>query len=159
MQLPPAKNIKDLLEGMLGREVTLEPARRQLDSSDTVGSLITTYRDDDYQLRAILGWSLSAGAQVGASIGLIPAPLAAEMIEESALRLDIVDNLGEVSNVMAALFDLPTNPHVRMVDRYHPAATAPPELSAFLYQHADRLDLDVTVKGYGSGTLALVSCG
>jgi len=159
MQLPPTKNLKDLLEGMLGRDVDLDPSAKPLDSIDTVGSLIATYRDDDFGLRALLGWSLPAGAHVGTSIGLLPAPLAKDMVADRALRADVVDNLAEVSNVMAALFDLPGNPHVRMVERFHPAATAPAELAAVLYRHADRIDLDVSVKGYGAGKLALVSCG
>jgi len=157
MQLPPNKDIRDLLEGMLGRDVALEPSATTLSSSDTVGSLVATYCDDDGRTRAVLGWSVEAGAQVGAAIGLIPAPLAKEMAAEQFLRLDIADNLAEVSNVMAALFDLPGNPHVRMKDRYCPAASAPPELTSFLYSNPDRVDLDITVKGYGSGKFALVT--
>lgn len=157
MRLPPNKDIKDLLESMLGRDVSLEPSKTTLSSSDTVGSLIATYCDDDSKNRAVLGWSIEAGAHVGASIGLIPAPLAKEMAAENFLRLDIADNLAEVSNVMAALFDLPGNPHVRMKDRYCPAATAPPELSSFLYSNPDRVDFDITIKGYGSGKFALVT--
>jgi len=159
MQLPPTKNLKDLLEGMLGREVDLDPAAEPLTALDTVGSLIATYRDDDNGVRALLGWSLAAGAHVGASIGLLPVPLATEMVADQSLRADVVDNLAEVSNVMAALFDLPGNPHVRMVDRFQPAARAPSHLTAVLYHHLDRIDLDVSVKGYGAGKLALVSCG
>ncbi|HEX2902117.1 MAG TPA: hypothetical protein VHO01_01560 [Jatrophihabitans sp.] len=157
MRLPSNKDIKDLLEGMLGRDVSLEPAATTLSSTDTIGSLIATYCDDDSRTRAVLGWSIDAGAHVGAAIGLVPAPLAKEMAAEQFLRLDIADNLAEVSNVMAALFDKPGNPHVRMQDRYCPAASAPAELSSFLYTNADRLDLDITVKGYGSGKLALVT--
>jgi len=157
MHLPPILKVREMLETLLGRDVTVEPSPTTLAGTDTIGSLVATYCDDDGRNRAMLGWSIEGAANVGAALGLIAAPMAKEMASEQFLRLDIADNLAEVSNVMAALFDLPGNPHVRMNGRYCPAATTPAELASFLYANPDRLDLDFTVKGYGSGKLALVT--
>jgi hypothetical protein len=159
MNLPSNKKVKDLIEGMLGRPVTLEPADELLSPVDTVGGLIATYCDDSSHVRGMLGWSSGAGAIVGCALGLIAAPMAQEMAVERSLPADIVDNLAEASNIMAALFDLPGNPHVRMGERYYPSATTPPELAALMYLNPERLDWELTVKGYGTGKVSLVSRG
>jgi hypothetical protein len=156
MQLPANKTIKDLLEGMLGRDVALDPSAERMSPIDAVGGLVATFCDDASNLRVILGWSIDAGAYVGCCLGLIPAGLAKEMIAEKAIRTDAVENLAEVSNVMAATFDHPQNPHVRMNQTYHPTGSAPGELTRYMFTHAERVDLELNVKGYGSGKMSLV---
>jgi hypothetical protein len=69
----------------------------------------------------------------------------------------VVENLTEVCNVMAALFDHPSNPHVRMSGTYFPTVKAPPALAMFLFRHAERIDFSLTVDGYGPGKLSMVS--
>ncbi len=159
MQLPKNKNVKDLLEGLLGREVELDPSGEKMSPIDAVGGLIATYCDDDSQLRAILGWSSDAGAYVGCSLSLIPLGIAKAMAAERSLRHDPVEGLSEVSNVVAAVFDHPQNPHVRMNHTYYPTASAPQELTTFMFQHANRVDFDLSVKGYGAGKMSVVVCG
>src|ERR1700761_1867575 len=109
MYLPPNKAIRDVLEGMLGRDIALDASKERMSPIDANGGLIATYCDDDAQLRAIVGWSIDAGAYIGCCLGLIPGGLAKDMIADKALRSDAVENLAEVSNVMAATFDHPQN--------------------------------------------------
>jgi hypothetical protein len=158
MKLPNSKSVKDVLEGMLGRDVTLDAAVSKMSPVDAVGGLVATYCDDDSQMRAILGWSIEAAAYVGCSLGLIPAGMAKEMAAEKYLRTDAVENLAEVSNVMAAAFDRPGNPHVRMDQTYFPTGSAPQPLTSFMFSHSDRLDYELTIKGYGVGKMTLVAC-
>jgi hypothetical protein len=158
MQLPHNKNIKDVLEGMLGRDVDLDATTDRMSPIDGVGGLVATYCDDDSQLRAILGWSPEAAAFVGCSLGLIPAPMAKEMAADKFLRNDAVENLAEVSNVLAAAFDRPGNPHVRMIDTYYPTGGAPQELTTYMFTHSDRADFALNIKGYGVGKMTLVVC-
>jgi hypothetical protein len=158
MKLPNSKSVKDVLEGMLGRDVTLDASVDKMSPIDAVGGLVATYCDDNSQLRAILGWSPEAAAFIGCSMGLIPAGMAKEMAAEKALRHDAIENLAEVSNVLAAAFDSPTNPHVRMDNTYFPTGSAPQQITTFMFTHSDRIDYALDIKGYGVGKMTLVVC-
>jgi hypothetical protein len=84
------------------------------------------------------------------------ARMAAICVEESRLTDHMGENLHEVLNILATLFNPPGAPHVRL-DTVHVPGTLPPagvsaQLSAFGY----REDLKVEVAGYGGGPLSLV---
>jgi hypothetical protein len=158
MELPNAKSIKELLEGLLGREIELRTADARLSPVDAVGSMVATYTDDDGKLAAILGWSMEAAAYVGSSLGLIPPGVAQEMVDERHLREDAAENLVEVTNIVAAALNRPGNPHVRLAQTYFPTSSAPLALTVFLFTHSDRSDIELDIKGYGVGQLALVAC-
>ena len=158
IRLPNNKAVKDLLEGMLGKEVSLTAATK-LSPVDGVGGLLATYCDDAFKIKAVVAWSAEAASYVGSALALIPPVVAKEMAAERNIREDVIENLTEVCNVMSSLFDHPTNPHVRMSGTYFPTAKAPQALAIFVFQHADRIDFELSVEGYGVGRLSVVSVG
>ncbi|UQX89580.1 hypothetical protein M6D93_06125 [Jatrophihabitans telluris] len=157
-EVPANKLIKDVLDGLLGKDVAVSPSALTLSSSDTVGSMIACYHDDDGMLKAVLGWSLPAGAHVAAALGLVPKPAVQDMISERFLRSDLAENLGEVCNVLASTFEHQGNEHVRLTTVYCPANTTPSALANLLYSNANRADLVIDVPGYGAGVLGIVGC-
>jgi hypothetical protein len=152
--LPPVKMIKDVLDGLLGREVELAPGD-PMASVDMVGGVLAAYLDDGNALQAVIGWDIAAAAWVGAAVGLVPKGGAEAAIEERYLPENLLENLTEVCNVLATVFQLPGNPHLRLQTTYRPAAAAPEPETALLYTLGQRIDLTVDVPGYGAGRFAL----
>jgi hypothetical protein len=95
-------------------------------------------------------------AYAGAAIGLIPAGGAQDAVKERSLPPMLTDNLGEVLNVLAALFNAEGAPHLKLYASYPPGTDAPPDVIALGKAIGNRLDLAVDIPGYGAGTLSLV---
>lgn len=159
MTLPPPKALKDVIDGLLGKDVDLAPASTTLTSVDAVGGVVAKYVDDEGRPRAVLGWDLPAAAHAGAAFALIPARMAEEIVDERWLPEDIVESVYELSNVLASALHVNGNPHTKLAQTYHPAAAAPDDLAKALYSHYERMDFDVDVPGYGGGRLSVVVLG
>ncbi len=153
-KLPPVKLVKDVLDGLLGRELELEPAD-PMSSVDTVGGVLAAYADDADVVRAVAGWDLPAAAYVGAAVGLLPRGAADDAVDERYISENLLENLTEVCNVLASIFHIPGNPHLRLHQTYRPTAAAPDPDTALLYAQGQRIDLHLTVPGYGEGRLAI----
>ncbi len=152
--LPPIKLIKDVIDGLLGKEVAVAPADA-LTPPDSVGGAIAVYIDDSDHLGAVAGWDLALAANVGAAVALVPAGAAADAIEEQYLPENLLENLSEVSNVLASVFQIPGNPHLRLSQMYRPINSADNDAVNLLYALGNRIDLKVDVPNYGSGRLAV----
>ena len=68
---------------------------------------------------------------------------------------NVLENLTEVSNVLASIFHIPGNPHLRLQTTHRPTAAAPDDATALLYALGQRIDITLDVPGYGSGRLAV----
>ena len=156
MQLPPAKLFKDVLDGLLGRDVELTPRDRKLTSVDALGGAIALYIDDNRKNRALVGWDVGAAAYAGCAFGLLPADLAEQAVTDRYLEADIVDCVYELSNVLASALEKGENPHVKLETVYSPAAAAPAEIAKLMYEHYERMDFALGVPGYGSGLFSVV---
>lgn len=152
--LPPIKLIKDVVDGLLGKEVAVSPANA-LTSADTIGGAIAVYVDDSDKLGAVAGWDLDLAAHVGAAVALVPRGAAEDAIEDKYLPDNLLENLGEVSNVLASVFQIPGNPHLRLRQMYRPINSADNDAVQLLYALGNRIDLSVDVPNYGSGRLAV----
>lgn len=152
--LPPTKLIKDVLDGLLGREVSVTPTDA-LTPTDTIGGALALYIDDSDLLGAVAGWDLDAAAYTGAAVALVPVRGAEASIEDRYLAENLLENLREVSNVLASVFQHPGNPHLRLEQMYRPINEAPDDAIRLLYALGHRIDLSVDVPGYGSGRLAI----
>jgi hypothetical protein len=152
--LPPTKLIKDVIDGMLGKEVSVAPADA-LTSADTIGGAVAVYIDDANGLGAVAGWDLNLASHVGAAVALVPRGAAEEAIEDRYLPDNLLENLSEVSNVLASVFQIPGNPHLRLARMYRPINSADNDAVQLLYALGNRIDLSVDVPGYGAGRLAV----
>jgi len=156
MQLPPPKLFKDVMDGLLGREVTLTPRARKLSSVDAVGGAIALYVDDNNRNRALIGWEVGAAAYAGCAFGLLPAKNAEDVVRDKFLPADIVDCVYEMSNVLSSALEKGDNPHVKLQTVYSPAAMAPNDLTKLMYEHFERMDFELDVPGYGTGLFSVV---
>jgi hypothetical protein len=153
-QLPPVKLIKDVIDGLLGKDVDTSPAD-PLTSTDAAGGVLAVYVDDSNTMRAVVGWDLPAAVRVGAALGLVPPAGANDAVEEKFVPQNVLENLGEVSNVLASVFQVGSNPHLRLYESYCPVAAAPDDATELMFRIGMRIDLRLDVPNYGTGRFAL----
>lgn len=156
--LPPGKAVRDLLLDLLGRNVDVAPGDPYAPEGGERATL-AVYVDDAMRTRAVAVADLPLSAYAGAAIGLIPAGGAEAAIEDRALSTAIEENLYEVLNICAALLNVEGAPHVKLYAMYGPGTVPPVDVSGFARAIGRRLDLQVTVTGYGVGRLSLVLVG
>jgi hypothetical protein len=152
--LPDRKDIKDLFEGLLGRDIAVTDG--QPVDIGIPKPVIASYVDDSERLRAVAVMSFGLAARSGAALALVPRG-AAEAAEEDRLLPDnLFDNASEICNVLAAPFGDAMGTHLRLSSSYAPSSPVPAHLLGVASQLAAREDVDLEITGYGTGTLSLV---
>jgi hypothetical protein len=153
--LPVPKEIRDLLTDLLDREVTLSPSA-PLAPTPKNPCTVGVYVDDRLQVTALVAFDLPLSARAGAAIGLVPAAGAEAAIEEGVLNDTLRENVYEVLNIAASLFNVEGADHLRLYDAHHIGVPLPPDVLAKALTLGRREDLAVEVGGYGPGRLSVV---
>jgi hypothetical protein len=99
---------------------------------------------------------LPLSAYLGAALGLVPPGGARAAVEDGELPANLEENLGEVVNIAAALFNVPAAPHLKLHQLLAPGSPLPADVVAVLSGIGGRLDLSVEVPNYGSGRMSVV---
>lgn len=153
--LPDAGQVARMLSDLVGRSVTCKagkpvaPAPRQpVAAARFVGA-------DGRPVAALL-LDLPMAASAGAALVMLPPVVAADAVKAGALGPNIAENLLEVLNVCAGLFNSPTTPRVRFADVVT-GEKLPDAVAALAKPGAARLDLEVAIPGYSGGRLSALS--
>ncbi|MDM7830576.1 hypothetical protein [Cellulomonas edaphi] len=152
--LPSAKEVRELIEGLIGRDVNVATGGAMVDPA--AGGLTGVYVDRRLALVALVILDVPLAASIGAALGLVPVHVAAEAAELGQLPQALSENAGEVLNVMASLFNLEGAPHVRLDRIYQPGEPLPADVATWVLAYVRRTDLDMEVAGYGSGGFSLL---
>jgi hypothetical protein len=154
--LPNPKDVLDTLSGLLGRDVEVQVADawapQPLDRAAAA-----EFVGEGLALKAIAMVDLPLGVFCGAAIGLIPAGGARAMIEDRDPSQMVLENLYEVLNVLTSVMNMPGNPHVKIGAMHEPGSVFPGDIAQVCARVYGRLDLTVSIDGYGSGRLALIT--
>ncbi|MCA5895148.1 hypothetical protein LEP48_17595 [Isoptericola sp. NEAU-Y5] len=154
--LPQLKEIRDLFAGLVGRDCTTERAGALM-TPETRGIVAATYVSHRAQVEAVVAVDLSLGAYLGAAIGLMPPGPAKDAVADGSLSDVLLENLSEVLNVTASLFNADDAPHLKLEDVVDSHRGALPGLPvSFLRSTGRRLDATVQIAGYGGGALTVV---
>jgi len=153
--LPPPKEIRDLLTELLDREIALSPSA-PLAATANNPCTIGVYVDDLLQVTALIGFDLALSAHAAAAIGLVPSKTAQDEIDAGILGDTLRENVYEVLNIAASLFNVADATHVRLYDVHHAGVAVPPDVLARSLTLGRREDLAVDVAGYGTGRLSVV---
>ncbi|MBO9520199.1 MAG: hypothetical protein J7518_01575 [Nocardioidaceae bacterium] len=152
---PSPKDVLDLLEGLLGRDVTVDlTSPYSPEPGDRAAHAV--YVDDRLTVRAVAVCDLAFSAYAGAAIGLVPPGGAQDAVAERLLTPSMEENLYEVLNVCAALLNAEGHPHVKLYAMHSPMTAPPQDVAAMGQVLGRRLDLSVTIAGYGQGRLSIV---
>ena len=153
--LPAAKDVRDMLAGLVGRNVTVSPGAPVTPAPDRPVS-VAVYVAPDMSVNALCLMDLAASAYSGGALALLPPGGCQDAVEEDGeLSAMLVEALHEVVNVLSALFNTPGAPHSKLHKLYAPGDDVPGDLAGMLAGF-NRIDLDVDVQGYGKGSLSLV---
>lgn len=153
--LPAAKDVKDVLAGLLGRDVEVNVGD-PFAGDQREGATYAVYVDDQLRTRAVAVADLAFSAHAGAAIGLVPVGGAEVAIEERDLSPMLQENLAEVLNVCASLFNADGYPHVKLYGVHHVGEAVPTDVAGLAAVTGRRIDLDVSIASYGAGKLSLV---
>lgn len=157
MKMPARKQIKDLFEGMLGRDVAIGDARELLGPDTVPAPALAVYVDDAGRTSAVALMDFSLVAHTGAALALVPVFGAEDAIATSAMPDSLMENTSEVFNVMAAPLGDASGVHQRLERTYGPHEQLPTELAVLAATLGAREDVVVDIAGYGGGRLAVVS--
>jgi hypothetical protein len=153
--LPATKQLRDLLESQLGREVSLRPTYPLPPSGRRLAFAI--YVDSHLATRAVVVVDLPAAAYIGAAAGLVPVGVATTAVQEHALPALLTDRLHQVASEWARLFARPESAdHVRLYNLVLPDDAAPNDIVALAAAPGQRTDLIVSVRAHGEGHLSVV---
>ena len=153
--LPAAKDVRDMLTGLVGKPVGVNPGPPVTPAPDKPVS-VAVYVDPHMAINALCVMDLGASAYTGAALALLPPGGAQDAVEEDGeLSGLLVEALHEVVNVLSALFNVPGAPHSKLHKLYAPGDELPGDISGML-ANFNRIDLAIEVPGYGKGGLSLV---
>jgi hypothetical protein len=155
VELPAAKDVRDMLAGLVGRNVTVSPGAPVTPAPDRPVS-VAVYVAPDMSVNALCLMDLGASAYTGGALALLPPGGCQDAVEEDGeLSAMLVEALHEVVNVLSALFNTPGAPHSKLHKLYAPGEEVAADLAGMLAGF-NRIDLAVDVQGYGKGSLSLV---
>jgi hypothetical protein len=153
--LPAAKDVRDMLGGLVGRTVVVSPGAPVTPAPDRPVS-VAVYVAPDMSVNALCLMDLAASAYTAGGLALLPPGGCQDAVEEDGeLSPMLVEALHEVVNVLSALFNIPGAPHSKLHKLYAPGEEVAADLAGMLAGF-NRIDLVVDVQGYGKGALSLV---
>jgi hypothetical protein len=152
--LPGSLAVRNLLEDLLGREVTVSPGD-PINAPEVPLSTVAIFTDSGQKIYAAMGMTLSLAANAGAALGLLPAGAAEDSIDEKQLFPNLAENVFELCNIFTSLLNREGSPHVKLHQVIYPNQELPADARAVLLALGRRLDLAVEVNRYGKGKLSL----
>lgn len=153
--IPTPKQVRDLLEDLLGRPITVSPAD-PLRTAELHRSVVAIYVDDALGLAAIVGVEFPLAVFTGAALSLVPPGGARDYVDEGKMSPMLAENVTEVCNILGSnVLNREGLPHIRLYQTYLPGQPLPGDASSHLLALGRRLDLNVEVSGYGSGKLSI----
>ena len=150
--LPAPKDVRDMLEGLLGKDVTVAPGD-PVSLND--GAALAVYVDPQLSTNAICLVDVPLAAWFAGALALLPKGGLEDAIEDGELSDMHLEVVYEVVNVAAAMFNGGGVTHSRLYKLYAPGEAVPGDLAG-LAAGFNRIDLAVDVAGYGKGALSIV---
>lgn len=153
--IPNEKAVRDALTGLLFRDCEISPGDAVVHSATDLATT-AVYVEDNLSTAAVIVCDLGLSACAGAAIGLIPPGGAEAAIEDKELSPTVKENLDEVLNVLASMFNAEGEPHVKLYSTYGLRELPPNDVIAISRQQGRRLDVNVSVGGYGKGKMSII---
>ena len=153
--LPAAKDVKDMLSGLVGKPVAVTPGAPVTPTEKNPVS-VAVYVDPGMAINALCVMDLAASAYTAGALALLPPGGCQDAVEEDGeLTGLLAEALHEVLNVLSALLNVPGAPHSKLHRLYVPGEDLPGDVAGML-ANFNRIDLVIEVPGYGKGGLSLV---
>lgn len=153
--LPDAKEVRDMLSGLVGKPVNVLPGAPVTPTPDKPVS-VAIYVDPQKAVTALCVMDLGASAYTGSALALLPPGGAQDAVEEDGELSGMqVEALYEVVNVLSALFNKEGARHSKLDALVAPGDDIPGDVAGMLAAF-NRIDLAIEVPTYGKGALSLI---
>jgi hypothetical protein len=119
-------------------------------------NVVAAYVGDRLALQAVCIIDIEAAARLGGALAMVPRGGVEDAISERELSNTLRDNCYEVLNVLASVFNVPGAPHVRLYEMYGPNQGVPGDVAAVAGLAGNRMDIALSIAGYGAGTMSIV---
>jgi len=150
--LPSPKDVRDLLEGLVGKDITVGPGE-PLSLNDKPA--IAVYVDPQLHTTALCLVDVPLAAWCAGAFALLPKGGLEDAIDEGELSQGHLEAVYEVVNIAASMFNGEGINHSKLYKLYAPGEAVPGDIAG-LAAAFNRIDLKVDVAGYGSGKLSIV---
>ncbi|MFK8022365.1 MAG: hypothetical protein AB8G26_00265 [Ilumatobacter sp.] len=154
--LPPYRDmpgiipVRGMLSDLLGREVSVRDALHlDLDRDDLFSAILP---DDEDNLSALFVCDLPFVCNTGGALSIVPAATVAESIEAGEPSELLAENYYEVANIMTGLLNGPDWTHIRITEV---VPGVPDEARALADVAIGKTTVEVTIPGYGDGTMTM----
>ncbi|MBL8932865.1 MAG: hypothetical protein JNL54_22310 [Kineosporiaceae bacterium] len=151
--LPSRHAVRSLLEGLIGRDIEIKDGNPVPPQASNV---LAVYVTDKLAVSALAVVDLAGGARLGGALAMMPKGGVDDAIAAKEMYPALRDNCYEVLNVLAAVFNVPNAPHVRLYEMLGPNGAVPGDIAALSATVGNRMDVQITVAGYGPGLLSLI---
>ncbi|WP_062204737.1 hypothetical protein [Demequina salsinemoris] len=151
--VPTAFEVRELFEGMLGRDVEWSDGKK-VDPLE--GAACATYVDDFSNIHAIALVDVPLIARGGSAIALMPQNGAEQAVTSGLVTPPQFDNMSEILNVAASLFNKKDTVHLKLKETYAPRETLPGDVNSLALQEGGRIDGTLSIQGYGDGRISVI---
>jgi hypothetical protein len=151
--LPSRHAVRSLLERQIGRDVEVQDAQPVPPKASNV---VAVYVTDRLATSALVVANLEAAARIGGAGARIPRGVVEEAITARTLPASLQTSCRAVLEVMAAVFNGPGAPRVKLYDMLGPNAPMPSDVAALSAAVGMRMDVTIEISGFGSGLLSVV---
>jgi hypothetical protein len=151
--LPTAKDVRDLLEGLFGKDVTVAPGEPV---SLNVKPAVAVYVDPTMATTALVVLDIRLAAWFAGALALLPKGGLEDAVDEGELSAMHLEAVYEVVNIAASMFNGAGVNHSKLYKLYAPGESLPGDIAG-LAAAFNRIDLVVDVEGYGKGQLSIVT--
>lgn len=156
--LPTRKAIKDIFDGLLGREVSMTDGDRVvLDGERGLLPVVASYVDDHNRLSSVATMDFKLAAYAGAALGLVPLGGAEASIEDKELFPNLFENTCELLNVLASPIGDASPVHQRLFETFEPGRGLPADVAQWAATLGVREDVKIDIPGYGAGNLSIIT--
>ncbi|HLJ51239.1 MAG TPA: hypothetical protein VKU01_34760 [Bryobacteraceae bacterium] len=154
-RFPPPETVCKLLTGMLGRHVSVTKSL-SWDVRSRTPKLFGIYKESVKGSTGVCVLDLPLAAYSGAALVLFPGPVAEDAIRSGVLEDSLLDGAHEVLSMSMRVFNESTGAHVTLCGVCHQLQELPKEAIAAIASPAARLDMEVSVTGYGRGRMTMI---
>lgn len=147
--------VLSMFSDLLGKRVTGQETA-EADLSNETSLVRGIFLGNNQEVGAVYFMNVGLAAATGAALVMMPPGLVKESVQEKTLLPMLVDNSYEVLNVSSRLINRAGGVHYKLREQLMPGQPLPADAAELIGAASQRVDLELTVDGYGGGVLSIL---
>ena len=158
-KLPDIHFVARHFHELLGKKCSAVLTKPPLRTGPTDTTYVSWYELDDHRIVAVMAVDHALASILGTALAVVPAAQAAALTKAGTLDANATECLFECLNVSSRFFHRAFEKPVTILQvarsNAKGAGAVPDEARAVFVTPGQRLDIALTVEGYGTGTLSI----